>query len=535
MTDNILDLLVSRNEFPILFIGSGISKRYLKEYPSWEGLLKGIWSDIHNGSDFYAHLGTLKNELEESGITDDIDFHVYVKVAEEIEHEIKTHFFSEKMDIDGLTAELAYKNSISPFKFLLSNIFSKAEYWPDKNDELNSFEKMLNKSQIILTTNYDSLIEEKYNAISHYELKTFIGQKGFFEQTPGYAELYKVHGCSTDSSSIVITESDYKKFDENSILISAKIISTLLHSPIIFLGYSLTDRNIRKIIRDFVGSLGDSEKMTLEKRLIVVEWLDGEEGMIEEVVHDNDLGCRMTVIRTDNFKHIYDRISEINQGVAPSEIRRYHHVIKKLIVDRGVNGTLDTVLLSPSDLDDIEEVIENKNLVVAVGDKAVIFQMPTIRQYVKEYFSDVKKRQHTETMMRYIATQGAKARLPFMKYLSVEAIDNSGLSPDEKKRLKIRLKEQVDIGSHIDSILSSYCTNYDSIQRIKSLNFTRASEMDVVSYNHEKFSSEELLEYVMDKLDEYEKEGLTKLSTSFRRLSLVLDLKLNKEGAYKER
>lgn len=532
MSSNILDTFVSKNEFPILFIGSGISKRYLKGYPSWEGLLKGIWTDIHDGADFYAHLGRIKNELEQKGVDKDVDFYVYVKVAEEIELETKAKFFSEEIDIEGLTSERAYKNRISPFKFLLSNIFSKTEYWSGTDDELSSFEKMLNKSQIILTTNYDSIIEDRYNAISNYELKTFIGQKGFFEQTPGYAELYKVHGCSSDSSSIVITESDYKKFDENSILISAKIISTLLHSPIIFFGYSLTDRNIRKIIRDFVRSLGEAEKLTLEKRLVVVEWLEGKSEIIEEVVHDNDLGCRMTVIRTDNFKYIYDRISEINQGVAPAEIRRYQHVIKKLIVDRGLNGTLDTVLLSPSDLDDIEEVIENKNLVVAVGDKAVIFQMPTIRQYVKEYFSDVKKRQHTETMMRYIATQGAKARLPFMKYLTIDTIDNSGLSSDEKARLKKRLREQTNISVHVDSIVSSYCMEYDSINTIKALNLTRASEIDVVSYNYEKFDSKDLIKYVLEKLDEYEQESLTKLSTPFRRLTLVLDLKINQEGAF---
>lgn len=38
----ILDELVKKNEFPIIFIGSGISKRYLKNYPSWLELLEKI-------------------------------------------------------------------------------------------------------------------------------------------------------------------------------------------------------------------------------------------------------------------------------------------------------------------------------------------------------------------------------------------------------------------------------------------------------------------------------------------------------------
>ncbi|AXU29689.1 TPA: hypothetical protein ACKONR_000647 [Clostridioides difficile] len=40
---SILDILIEKNEFPIVFIGSGISKRYLKNYPSWDGLLEELW------------------------------------------------------------------------------------------------------------------------------------------------------------------------------------------------------------------------------------------------------------------------------------------------------------------------------------------------------------------------------------------------------------------------------------------------------------------------------------------------------------
>lgn len=57
----------------------------------------------------------------------------------------------------------------------------------------------------------------------------------------------------------------------------------LLHSPIIFLGYSLTDRNVRKIIKDFTCSLSEEEKLELEKRLIVVQWESDMKEIEEEV------------------------------------------------------------------------------------------------------------------------------------------------------------------------------------------------------------------------------------------------------------
>ena len=40
MTDNVLERLVSKNKLPVLFIGSGISKRYLYKYPNWNELLE---------------------------------------------------------------------------------------------------------------------------------------------------------------------------------------------------------------------------------------------------------------------------------------------------------------------------------------------------------------------------------------------------------------------------------------------------------------------------------------------------------------
>ncbi len=40
MSENVLERLASGKRLPILFIGSGISKRYLYRYPNWEELLE---------------------------------------------------------------------------------------------------------------------------------------------------------------------------------------------------------------------------------------------------------------------------------------------------------------------------------------------------------------------------------------------------------------------------------------------------------------------------------------------------------------
>lgn len=46
MEKSILDIMINKNEFPIIFIGSGIPRRYLVKYPGWEELLEEFWKKI---------------------------------------------------------------------------------------------------------------------------------------------------------------------------------------------------------------------------------------------------------------------------------------------------------------------------------------------------------------------------------------------------------------------------------------------------------------------------------------------------------
>lgn len=39
MKQSFLDNLIKENEFPIIFIGSGITRRYFKDAPTWDKLL----------------------------------------------------------------------------------------------------------------------------------------------------------------------------------------------------------------------------------------------------------------------------------------------------------------------------------------------------------------------------------------------------------------------------------------------------------------------------------------------------------------
>jgi len=199
-----LDKLIKNNEFPIVFIGSGLSMRYLRNFPNWRGLLEYLWNLTAKQSDFYAFLNRTRSDIEKENKDlkqPELDYLTNIKVGTILEEKINELFYQEKIKIDNFSQKEAFEKKISPFKKVLSNKFLKYEFKEEMLDEFEYFKKMLIKTQIILTTNYDTLIEDAYNSISNYGIKTYIGQKGFFEQTIGYAELYKLHGCATEPKS----------------------------------------------------------------------------------------------------------------------------------------------------------------------------------------------------------------------------------------------------------------------------------------------------------------------------------------------
>ncbi|WP_027821348.1 hypothetical protein [Lactiplantibacillus plantarum] len=82
----------------------------------------------------------------------------------------------------------------------------------------------------------------------------------------------------------------------------------------------------------------------------------------EELVSDPILTFNYTLINTDNYSKIYSDISKINEGASPYEVRKYQDLIRKIIVDYGSRGSLESVLVSPQDLSDISNQIDQENL-----------------------------------------------------------------------------------------------------------------------------------------------------------------------------
>ncbi len=100
---------------------------------------------------------------------------------------------------------------------------------------------------MIYTTNYDRWLEKAYEAWGRDYIKvTQVGD--LLKPREGVTQIIKFHGDFDDDESIVLTESSFfERMDFQSAL-DIKLQSDALGRPVLFVGYSLTDINIRYLV-----------------------------------------------------------------------------------------------------------------------------------------------------------------------------------------------------------------------------------------------------------------------------------------------
>lgn len=250
--------------------------------------------------------------------------------------------------------------------------------------------------------------------------------------------MYKIHGSVDDPNSIIITTEDYKQAKRNSAIINAKILSSLVESPILFMGYSLTDENIQSLLRDLSKNMPFPIDEAA-KRIGVINYEKNKQN-IEESLRDTNFGVHYTEIKTDNYIEIYKAVSKINQGIPPYEIAKYQKAFKQIIEIKGKEGNLDQVLTSFIDLKKLPDALKKKNLVVALGDKRYLYKIPDYKDYVKSYFL-AENDMPIEIALRFIFKQSLQTSLPISKYIRQLSNQKITLTDADKEKINQRIKK----------------------------------------------------------------------------------------------
>ncbi|HEM5997348.1 TPA: SIR2 family protein [Streptococcus suis] len=515
-----IESIKTKNQYPIIFIGSGITQRYFKDSPTWEGLLKEIWLELFEEEDFYTKLFELRQEYNN-------DFEIYTHLADFLEKEIDTAFWKKKLQIQSLTFKKAHENKLSPFKEFIATKFRNLSPREGMEEEIKEFSKMLAKARIIITTNYDTFIEDCLRSVKA-GIKVNIGNKGLFSKSSDYGELFKIHGSVTDANTIAITSLDYVNNKEKSSIVNAKILSNLVEAPILFLGYSLTDENIRKLLTDFARNSPYDIKESSEK-IAVVEYVPHQMEVVDVISSLTDLSVHYTQIKTDNFIEIYKAISAIEQGYLPSEISKFERVFRKIIEIKGEDRELKTVLTTYLELSSLSDrEIRDKNIVVAFGDDRYVYKFPDVRAFVKDYFrgnSDMP----IEIALGFISNQPSKSYFPFRKYInSIETYIEKNAGTEQSQKLYQHLEKEREfnydefiqlIGEKVAKVHLSKFEGCQSLNDIMLLDeIPRQQRLTYITSHLNRFDIEDIQVFIENLIDTTEK-----FNTDIRKLLKVFD------------
>jgi hypothetical protein len=143
------------------------------------------------------------------------------------------------------------------------------------------------------------------------DLTPVIGQSILHGTQVLFGEIFKIHGCISDSNSLVFTQQDYAEFARKKQYLSAKLLTYFSEHPLLFIGYSAGDPNIRTILSDINECLpASSFSDGMISNIYVLEWRpEMAEGYIparEKLIAIEDgRSVRVRAIETDDFSWVF--------------------------------------------------------------------------------------------------------------------------------------------------------------------------------------------------------------------------------------
>lgn len=303
--ETLTSLFKERGAGPFLFIGSGFSRRYLG-LEDWKGLLSKF---CVAGKPFEYYLATADGNYPLVAEQLAQDFNEYWWNAPEY----KQHVEQFKSKINGLSSALRIE--ICEYLSTLDQTTAMKSEYAAEIELLSG----LNVDGII-TTNWDLLLEEVFP-----DYKIYIGQKELLFSNPQQiGEIYKIHGCSSSPDSLVLTAKDYQEFNDRNAYLAAKLITIFVEHPIVFLGYSISDKNISSLLGALSRCIGKENIEQLRKNLIFVQRPGKEEtdGVSETYLTIDGIQIPIVLVKTNDFIQIYLALGETKRKI-PARVLRY--------------------------------------------------------------------------------------------------------------------------------------------------------------------------------------------------------------------
>lgn len=471
---------------PFLFVGSGLSKRYLKT-EKWDELLRLFCTEYSSNEfqyDVYA------NQL---GVEDYYGQQPAIAYALEKDYNNKI-LTEEKYSEFRRSHKIELQNNVSALKIAISNHLSSF-HLPEENEEVELLRNLGRRSiSGVITTNYDNMLETLFP-----KFNTYVGQEELiFADIAGIGEIYKIHGSVSDAKSLVLTSKDYENFEKKSAYLIAKLLTIFLEYPIIFLGYSLNDRNIRNIFKTIADCLSQDKLDHLKDRLIFVDYSVDEKISESSMQFENDnsvSSVKMNCISTIDFSKVYEAIYALKSKYNPTVLRHLRKDIYEL-----ANNSKPTETIVATGFENLDDISAADQFILGVG-VAKNGHMIKAEQLYEDIVFDNQHFNPTLVVEEYLPEllKNNSGGLPMHKYLK-------NYQGEVFERVKNNILKYKSVDDFLNEQLRkqkiSYHKMYDelSVNKIIRIEGEEQAYRKLIFLDENEFVCTELLEYLQNYL-----------------------------------
>ena len=481
---------------PVLFVGTGISLRYLENSYSWDALLKKVCVDLTGNSDKYYDIKARHQHgkrCDYSEVALEIEILFNDSISEDRDGQFK--------DINDEFYRLMEKDqNVSRFKIYISKLLLDTNLKEDKREEIKCLLKVKKNIGSIITTNYDEFLDKLF------DFEVLIGNDILLSNP--YGSMYKIHGCINSPENIIITNADYELFDVKYELLRAQLLSIFMNNPIVFLGYNVGDENIIKLLETIFSYVeaNTPEAEKIRANFLLVEY-EGGSTNLEVTDHDirlsNNQLIRINKIKTDDFISIYENLANLQIKISAMDIRKVQNIVKDIYK----NGDIKVEIVEdPNDL-------QNKDKVLAIGSSSSItYTYKEPKYFIEDYFKIIEEE---DTSMIKIMNYFKVQKNQYYPYHGFSKICEGLLNIQDSKSNQIKM-----LNDYYNTIKPKYRKAYDNIDDIigdKTIAISYVSDVIYYSMYNNATTTQDLKQYLIS-IDD-------KKSSNYRKLLSLYDYK----------
>ena len=317
---------------PILFIGSGLSRRYFSG-PSWNELLGHLAKTcpvIDKELAYYQQ--TLGNPLAIG--------QEFARLYQQWAWSSGRSHFPEELFVANVPAEMYIKHEVAQHLRALTPATLMDIKDAKFQAEIAAMQNI--RPHTVITTNYDPLLE-----LIFPEYEPIIGQQIIRAASISVGEIFKVHGCTSDPASLVFTQADYDHFNRKKKYLSAKLLTFFSEHPLIFIGYGAGDPNIKAILSDIDEALPVAGGVI--PNVYLLEWrpeIPADETPARErlIAIEEGRSVRVKAIEATEFKWVFDAfgthhtMNKVSPKVLRSLLARSYDLVRRDIPRKTVEA-----------------------------------------------------------------------------------------------------------------------------------------------------------------------------------------------------